>query len=549
MNSSLYLTHEAARLFMQMAIASLHMSEQQLKYLTFLAQMNPAMMLWQQQMRALDDKPYSVTFKNFDTIMSDIPGMGEFARRLPPNATFHFGASAKGGDANKPLKGSTRDHLHIHFSMSDPAQNVRAGRALMEMTWKDYPKPDYKIGSAQIGGQAVPVKIERVLERDFIDLLHFNTGRENAPKVLLPAPMSGHYSTLIRSKIQAYLNAGMDVYVVDINNPRDIPLEKGTMDLNGLAERYLDFIKHIGPGVHIDATCQGITPTTIASAWLAKHEPEFAPASMVWVAGPVDPWASPSEVSELGKKLNAGEVERRIITKVPPWYPGAGRPVNPGFMQISSFASMNLGLHAQSYGNIYNHMVIGADADVLSNREFYEEYLTWCDMEGPYNLQTIDTVFVKNRIARGLHEFRGERVDLSALRSIPLLTMEGEKDDISAPGQTIAAHDLIGTEQGYHFEIPGVGHYGSFHGSKCRTTAMPQAFTFIHMAERMQGRDPGPLLGVDGKPIAPATLAPYKPEMKTAAIAKAEQAWAEKQAKTEKLLPSVEIRFPDFLAA
>lgn len=555
MNKGLYASHDMTRFMMSMVGVAAHVTAQQLKAMTMLAEMNPMIQYSRRQMaNALDAHPTAVTFRNFGNMASGVPAMADMAARMPKALSVHFGATDQGGDKNQPLQGNDPTHTHLHFSMLNPHKNFEALAALIDLTSTEYPKPDYEIDRAVIEGKEHPVTIKKVVERDFVDLLHFDTGREDAPKVLLAAPMSGHYSTLIRTKVQSYLNAGMNVYVIDINNPRDIPAEKGEMGLGGLADRYVDFLEYLGPETHVDATCQATTPTLIATAWLAKNKPEAVPASLILVAAPIDPHFSPSEVTEYGKTLCVGDVEKNIFTEVPGWYEGAGRVVNPGFMQVYSFMAMNLGSHAHSYGKIYNHHVVGNGDSVKANKAFYEEYLAWSDMDGRYNKETIELIFHKNLLSQGEFVFRGEKMDLADIgrAGVAILTMEGEKDDISAPGQTVAAHDIIQPDQGYHYQIPGVGHYGSFHGSNSRRFALPQAFTMIHTIEKQRDRDHGTILGADGNPLPKTiTLQPYHPDMKEEALAIATEAWNKKLSskRAEKSCPSIEITLPDLSMA
>lgn len=552
MNPYLYPMHDAMQFMMQVSAATAHMSAQQMKFATMLARMNPIIDNAYSMVEATVEKqPTVLTYHNFNMLAEQIPELGDYADRLPSKVSIHFGASANDNkDAVPALSNKDLDHLHIHASYTNPAENLESFAQVLDMVSRDYPKPDWDIDSATINGQETPVRIKTELERDFIDLLHFDTGREGAPKVLLPAPMSGHYSTLIRSKVQSYLNAGCDVYVVDINNPKHIPKSKGTMNLEGLADRYVDFLQHLGP-VHIDATCQAATPTIIASEWLSKNDPDNAPLSLTLVAAPVDPHISPAEVSEYGKKSDIKDIRKKAYSIVPFGNAGAGREVAAGFAQGIGFITMNPSLHAHSLATIYNHLVVGLDKDVKTGREFYEEYLAFTDMEAAYHTQTVEDHFRLNKIARGQFEFRGEILDMANLAGIPILTMEGEKDDISAPGQTIAAHDLIKPAKGYHFQIPDVGHYGAFHGSKCRAHAMPRAFTFIHEVEKSHGRDHGAVLGSDGEPLKQAvTLESYTPEMKNDAINLAHSAWSKKisKARGKSVYPSVTVEFPSLAA-
>lgn len=548
MNPYLYPMHDAMQMMMQLTAASAHMTAQQIKFATALTRMNPVMDACYKMAEAtIEQQPSVLTYHNFNILAEQIPELGDYADRLPSKVSIHFGASS---NDNTALSNKDLDHLHIHASYTKPGENLESFAEVLDMVSKDYPKPDWEITEATINGKTKPVAIKTELERDFVDLLHFDTGLEDAPKVLLPAPMSGHYSTLIRSKVQSYLNAGFDVYVVDINNPKHIPKSKGTMNLEGLADRYVDFLQHLGP-VHIDATCQAATPTIIASEWLSKNDPDNAPLSLTLVAAPVDPHISPAEVSEYGKKSNIKDIKKKAYSVVPYGNAGAGREVAAGFAQGTGFITMNPALHAHSLATIYNHLVVGLDKKVESNREFYEEYLAFTDMEAAYHSQTVEDHFRLNKIAKGEFEFRGETLDMANLAGIPILTMEGEKDDISAPGQTIAAHDIIQPEIGYHYRIPGVGHYGAFHGSKCREHAMPRAFTFMHEIEKLQGRDHGAVLGADGNPLSGAiALESYAPEMKKAAIELAHSAWNKKISKARNIdvYPKVTMEFPGLAA-
>jgi len=343
-------------------------------------------------------------------------------------------------------------------------------------------RPDFGIRSSFVNGQEYPVTEVEVLDLPFCSLLHFK--KEHAlpqPKVLLVAPMSGHFSTLLRGTVEALLQ-DHDVYITDWVNARNVPLWYGTFDFDDYVNYVMEFIRHLGPDVHVMAVCQPAVPVMAAVSLMAAHDDSHQPRSMILMGGPIDTRANPTKVNEFAKRQSLASLRRTVITHVPVPYQGMMRRVYPGFMQLSGFVSMNLDRHVKAHVDMFRNLVKGDGESAAATKKFYREYLTVMDMPAEFYLDTIHKVFHEHQLPRGELKVRGENVEPSAIRRTALMTVEGELDDICGLGQTRASHTLCSSlpeEMHTAYVQPGVGHYGVFNGRKFREEIMPRVTDFI----------------------------------------------------------------------
>ena len=337
-------------------------------------------------------------------------------------------------------------------------------------------RPDYGIESVEIDGEAVPVEERGVAWTPFCQLLRFQKeGGGDDPKVLLVAPMSGHFATLLRSTIRTLLR-DHQVYVTDWINPRNIRLEAGPFGLEDYTQHLIDFVRFIGEGCHLVAVCQPAVPALAATAALARERNGIQPASLTLIAGPIDPRVAPTRVNALARDKPIEWFRANMIGAVPARFEGRGRRVYPGFLQLSAFISMNAERHAKSFADLFHYRLAGEAAKANAIRDFYQEYFAIMDMSADFYLETVDQVFQRYLLPLGKMLHRGEPIDPSAIKRTFLLTIEGEKDDICAVGQTLAAQDLCSGLRPYmkshHLQV-GVGHYGVFSGKRWETQVYP----------------------------------------------------------------------------
>jgi len=372
---------------------------------------------------------------------------------------------------------------HTPFS-----QRIAAGYELMYRLGKEYEKPEFGIKHATVKGKTVHI-IERVVEsKPFCKLVHFRkdlsekeTKALKQPTVLLVAPLSGHHATLLRDTVQALL-AEHDVYITDWIDARLVPLSEGPFHLNDYVKYVQEFIRALGPDLHVISVCQPTVPVMAAISLMATAKDPMLPKTMTMMGGPIDPRKSPTQVNNLAVEKKFSWFENTVIYAVPPNYPGFGRKVYPGFLQHAGFIAMNPGRHAQSHREFYMHLVRGDDEPAESHRKFYDEYNAVLDMPAEYYLDTIKTVFQEFRLPQGTWEVDGVFVRPQDITNVALMTVEGELDDISGAGQTQAAHDLcsgIPADMQEDFVVPGAGHYGIFSGRRWRETVCPRIAAFI----------------------------------------------------------------------
>jgi poly(3-hydroxybutyrate) depolymerase len=373
------------------------------------------------------------------------------------------------------------------FSMiPNPAMNWMA--AWGEVTERAFQrmivKPDWNIPSF-LGedGRDHVVEVVPVVERAFGDLIHFKvTGRKPSKrKILLVAPMSGHYATLLRSTVISLI-PDADVYVTDWHNARDIPVSQGKFDVEDYTLYLVDFMRHLGPDTHVIAVCQPAPLTLAATAYLAQEDPDAQPRSLTLIGGPIDPDAAATDVTDFGHRITMGQLEQTMIQRVGFKYAGVGRKVYPGLLQLSSFMSMNADRHSKAFSDQIVRVAQGQASDHDSHNRFYDEYLAVMDMTAEFYLSTVDRIFKKGEIAKNVFTVKGKHVDIGKITDVALITVEGSKDDISAPGQCIAALKLCtglpDSKKASHLE-DGAGHYGIFAGKSWRDNIRPLVLEFI----------------------------------------------------------------------
>ncbi len=337
-------------------------------------------------------------------------------------------------------------------------------------------KPDFGLAHTQVDGADVAVQEIIEARKPFGQLKHFiKAGITGAPRLLIVAPMSGHYATLLRGTVERML-PGHDVYITDWRDARQVPLADGRFDLDDYIDYVIDWLGHIGSGAHMLAVCQPSVPCYAAVALMNAANNPATPKTLTMMGGPVDTRAAPTAVNTLATERPLAWFQNNVVTTVPYSYPGAGRKVYPGFMQLAGFMTMNLGSHLMSHYEMYKHLVAGEDLQADATKAFYEEYRSVCDMTAEFYLQTVKVVFQDHALPRGEFMHRDVRVDPGAITKTALLAIEGENDDISGIGQTKAALDIatnLAEREKRYFLAPKVGHYGIFNGSKWRDGIAP----------------------------------------------------------------------------
>lgn len=343
-------------------------------------------------------------------------------------------------------------------------------------------KPAFGLDSTMVNGKTVAVSEEIVLRKPFGQLKRFvREGVEGGPRVLVVAPMSGHFASLLRGTVERLL-PGHDVYITDWRDARLVPVEEGRFDLDDYIDYLVAFMAHIGKGAHLIAVCQPSVPALAAVALMSAEDHPALPASLTMMGGPVDTRVGRTAVNELAHTRPLSWFENNAVMTVPGLYPGAGRQVYPGFLQLAGFLGMNLGNHMISHWQLYKHLVAGDGESADATKAFYDEYRSVCDMTAEFYLQTVDTVFQRHLLPRGEMTHRGRPVDLSRITKVALKAVEGERDDISGVGQTQAALTLatgLPDDKKSYYLAKGVGHYGIFNGRRWREMIAPEVEAFI----------------------------------------------------------------------
>ena len=347
-------------------------------------------------------------------------------------------------------------------------------------------KPEFGIHSVRIGRKDVRIDEQVVLRKPFGQLKHFvRDGIDKGPRLLIVAPMSGHYATLLRGTVQRMLPS-FDVYITDWRDAKLVPLSEGSFDLDDYIDYLIAFAEHIGETTgerpHMLAVCQPSVPAFAATALMNADKNRWRPKTLTMMGGPVDTREAPTAVNTTATQRSLNWFENNVIATVPMIYSGAGRKVYPGFLQLAGFMAMNLGSHLVSHWEMFKHLVVGDEESAAATQKFYEEYRSVCDMTAEFYLQTVDVVFQRHLLPKGQMEHRGRLVDPGAIRDTALLVIEGERDDISGIGQTRAALDIatkLAKTKKQYFLAKDVGHYGIFNGRKWREKIAPVVERFI----------------------------------------------------------------------
>ncbi len=377
-------------------------------------------------------------------------------------------------------------HPNSPFAYAPLSRRIAASFELLYRLGKSYEKPTWDLPTTKVDDKEVAVETEVAVDKPFCKLIHFKRAipaARNAkdPRVLVFAPLSGHHATLLRDTVRMLMQHH-DVWVTDWVDARLVPLAAGPFNLDDYIEYAKDFIRHLGPNVHLISVCQPTVPVLAAVSLLASAKDPHLPRSMTMMGGPIDTRVGQTEVNALASRKPLYWFENNVIYSVPAQHPGYLRKVYPGFLQHAGFIAMNPDRHAQSHYDYYLDLVKGDLDDVESHRKFYDEYNAVLDLPAEYYLQTIRVVFQEHLLPQGKWVVRGEPVRPQDIKTVALMTIEGELDDISGPGQTQAAHRLctgIPKERQFDFVVEGAGHYGIFSGRRWREVVYPKLKNFI----------------------------------------------------------------------
>lgn len=397
----------------------------------------------------------------------------------------------------RAMADSTRIFYDNHLnplSATPFGRQMSAACELFERTTRRYGKPSFGISQTSVNGVKVPVHERVVWERPFCKIVNFDRAlgeqRIRQPKLLIVAPMSGHYATLLRGTVETFVSTH-DVYITDWEDARVVPVNQGRFDLDDYIDYVIGMLHALGPDVHVLAVCQPSVPVIAAIARMEAENDIRAPRSMTLMGGPIDTRVSPTQVNLLAEKRGMAWFKRNCIVKVPLPNPGFMRDVYPGFLQLAGFMAMNIDRHLEAHGEMFKHLIEGDGDNAEKHRDFYDEYLAVMDLTAEFYLQTVETVFVQHQLPRGAMTHRGKPVDLKAIRRVGLMTVEGERDDISGVGQTEAAQWLctgIPGELRAHYVQPTVGHYGVFNGSRFRAEIAPRVADFISTCDQIANK-------------------------------------------------------------
>ena len=355
-------------------------------------------------------------------------------------------------------------------------RNLTAAYELISRMGLTHTRPTFGIGSVTVGNRQVEVREEAAATTPFGTLLHFKKDvAVTQPRVLLVAPLSGHFATLLRATVRTML-PDHDVFITDWHNARDVPLTAGRFGVDEYVEHLIKFLEAMGPGAHVLAVCQPCVAVLSAVALMAQQSNPAQPRSMTLMAGPIDTRVNPTKVNELANKRSIGWFERTLTATVPIRYPGAFRHVYPGFVQLAAFMSMNIERHVKAHKELYENLANGKAEKAAVTKAFYDEYFAVLDLSAEFYLETVRLIFQEYALPLGKLKWRGAAIEPTAIRRTMLLTVEGERDDICAVGQTVAAHDLCGKLRPYlkrHHMQAGVGHYGVFSGKRWENQVYP----------------------------------------------------------------------------
>jgi poly(3-hydroxybutyrate) depolymerase len=367
-------------------------------------------------------------------------------------------------------------HQPLVAEKNPAIRNLTAAYELISRMGLSHTRPPFGIRSINVGNREVEVHEEAAYSTAFGTLLHFKKDIASAqPHVLLVAPLSGHFATLLRATVRTMLPEH-DVFITDWHNARDVPLIAGRFGVDEYVDHLIKFLEVIGPGAHVLAVCQPCVAVLSAVAVMAQAGNPAQPRSMTLMAGPIDCRVNPTKVNELANKRDIAWFERTLTATVPLRYPGAFRRVYPGFIQLAAFMSMNIERHVKAHRDLYDNLANGELEKAAITKAFYDEYFAVLDLTAEFYLETVRLIFQEYALPRGKLAWHGNRVEPSAIRRTMLLTVEGERDDICAVGQTVAAHDLCTRLRPYlkrHHMQAGVGHYGVFSGKRWENQVFP----------------------------------------------------------------------------
>ena len=378
------------------------------------------------------------------------------------------------------------------------ARSWAASLEMFERTTRRYGKPAFGIKDTILNDDLIAVEEEVSLSKPFCRLVNFRKlrdGKRKQHKLLIVAPMSGHYATLLRGTVEAML-PHYDVYITDWVDARIVPLLEGGFDLDDYVDYVTDFLRHLGPDTSVMAVCQPSVPVLAAVALMNAAKDPAAPKTMILMGGPIDTRRNPTAVNRLAEEKGVDWFRNNVIMKVPAPHAGMMRDVYPGFLQLGGFMTMNLDRHIDAHRELFWHLVEGDGDSAEKHREFYDEYMSVMDLTADFYLQTVEKVFVSHDLPKGKLTHRNNRVDPSKITQTALMTIEGERDDISGVGQTEAAQDLctsLPSEKKLHHLQPGVGHYGVFNGSRFRKEIVPRIVAFVNKnADDRTSQKPAP---------------------------------------------------------
>lgn len=398
-----------------------------------------------------------------------------------------------------PLRMAAKMCHEVHSNSLSPlsyapfSRQIAASCKLLERITRRYYKPEWGLTHTVIDGNRYKVTEKTIGEKHFCNLINFQRATNNRrdPKMLIVAPMSGHHATLLRGTVEALI-PHFDVYVTDWIDAREVPLYEGAFHLDDYIDYVMEYLELLGPEVHVMAVCQPAVPVMAAVSLLNEHNPKKAPRSMTLMGGPIDTRIKPTEVNDLAEKRELEWFRTNVITRVPFNYPGFMRRVYPGFVQLSGFMQMNLERHIGEHVKLFNHLVEGDGDSAEAHKDFYNEYLAVMDLPAEFYLETIHTVFQEHALPRGKMKWRGKKVKPAEIKHTALLTVEGERDDISGVGQTEAAHTLcakLPKSMKTHYLQKEVGHYGIFNGRRFREQIVPKIVDHVYANDRLRQPD------------------------------------------------------------
>ncbi len=388
------------------------------------------------------------------------------------------------------LAGNVQGSPFNPLNYSDAGRALAATFELTERLTRNYGEPEWDIPSAKVDGQEYPIKVKTIKSKPFCKLLNFQKQGINKeqPRLLIVAPLSGHYATLLRGTVRDTL-PHYDVYITDWENARDVPVTKGKFDLDDYIDYLMEFMRHMGKGYHMMAVCQPSVPAFAAVSLMSAEQDQAVPHSLILIGGPIDTRINPTDVNHTAEYRPIEWFERHVISVVPANYPGFMRRVYPGFIQLTGFMTMNLDRHLGEHFNLFLHLTRGDGDSAEAHRKFYNEYLSVLDLTAEFYLQTVDIVFKQHALPKGTWISRERPVRPDKITKTGIMAIEGELDDISGVGQTKAALKLAGhlpdSMKCYHKQ-KGVGHYGSFNGRKFRDLIVPEIVKFTTAMEKKE---------------------------------------------------------------